>query len=104
MKLFRITSKFSTDYPRFQCVNELFRHRPISTTASRAKTNTFIQNRIGNVLLTFENEAFLITKDLGSGGFDEVVPSINIEVDQPIAINEKVVAKKNNSKLEEAYF
>lgn len=84
-------------------INELFRHVPILNTGGRAATNTFIQNHIGDVLLTFENEAFLIAKDLGSEGFDVVVPSISIEADHPVAINEKVVAKKNNQKLAEAY-
>jgi sulfate transport system substrate-binding protein len=84
-------------------ITQLFRHAPILNTGGRAATNSFIQNNIGDVLLTFENEAFLIAKDLGADKFDVVVPSISIEADHPVAIIEPVVDKKGTRKVAEAY-
>jgi sulfate transport system substrate-binding protein len=84
-------------------ITQLFRHAPILNTGGRAATNSFIQNNIGDVLLTFENEAFLIAKDLGADKFDVEVPSISIEADHPVAIIEPVVDKKGTRKVAEAY-
>jgi sulfate transport system substrate-binding protein len=84
-------------------ITQLFRHAPILNTGGRAATNSFIQNNIGDVLLTFENEAFLIAKDLGADKFDVVVPSTSIEADHPVAIIEPVVDKKGTRKVAEAY-
>jgi sulfate transport system substrate-binding protein len=84
-------------------VTELFKHIPILNTGGRAATNTFIQNNTGDVLLTFENEAFLIAKDLGADKFEVVVPSASIEADHPVAIIEPVVDKKRTGKVAEAY-
>jgi len=84
-------------------VTRLFQHVPILNTGGRAATNTFIQNGLGDVLLTFENEAFLIAKDLGADKFDVVVPPTSIEADHPVAIVEPVVDKKGNRQVAEAY-
>jgi len=86
-----------------QFVSELFKHVPILNTGGRGATTTFIQHQIGDVLLTFENEAFLAAKDLGNDKFDVVVPSISIEADHPVAIIEPVVDKKGSRKLAQGY-
>ena len=84
-------------------ITQLFKHVPVLNTGGRAATNTFIQNNTGDVLLTFENEAFLIAKDLGADKFDVVVPSTSIEADHPVAVIEPVVDKKGTRKVAEAY-
>jgi len=84
-------------------ITQLFKHAPVLNTGGRAATNAFIQNNIGDVLLTFENEAFLIAKDLGADKFDVIVPSTSIEADHPVAIIEPVVDKKGTRKVAEAY-
>jgi len=84
-------------------ITQLFKHAPVLNTGGRAATNAFIQNNLGDVLLTFENEAFLIAKDLGADKFDVVVPSTSIEADHPVAIIEPVVDKKGTRKVAEAY-
>lgn len=84
-------------------VTQLFRHVPVLSTGGRAATNAFIQDNTGDVLLTFENEAFLIAKDLGADKFDVVIPSISIEADHPVAVIDPVVKKKGTGKIAEAY-
>lgn len=84
-------------------INELFKHVPILTTGGRAATTSFIQHNIGDVLLTFENEASLIAKDIGDEAFDVVVPSISLEADHPVAIVNPVVDKNKTRSLAEAY-
>ena len=84
-------------------VTQLFKHVPVLNTGGRAATNTFIQNNTGDVLLTFENEAFLIAKDLGADKFDVVIPSTSIEADHPVAVIDPVVDKKGDRKVAEAY-
>ncbi len=84
-------------------ITQLFKHVPVLNTGGRAATNTFIQNNTGDALLTFENEAFLIAKDLGADKFDVVVPSTSIEADHPVAVIEPVVDKKGTRKVAEAY-
>ncbi|MEI7994382.1 MAG: sulfate ABC transporter substrate-binding protein [Methylococcaceae bacterium] len=84
-------------------VIQLFKHVPVLSTGGRAATNAFIQNNTGDVLLTFENEAFLIAKDLGSDKFDVVIPSTSIEADHPVAVIDPVVDKKGDRKFAEAY-
>ena len=84
-------------------VTQLFKNVPVLSTGGRAATNAFIQNNIGDVLLTFENEAFLIANDLGADQFDVVIPSASIVADHPVAIVQTVVNKKSSEKLAEAY-
>ncbi len=95
--------KFGSEEKARDFITQLFKHAPVLNTGGRAATNTFIQNNIGDVLLTFENEAFLIAKDLGADKFDVVVPSASIEADHPAAIIEPVADKKGNKKVAEAY-
>ncbi len=95
--------KLGSEEQAREFVTKLFKHVPILSTGGRAATNAFIQNNTGDVLLTFENEAFLIAKDLGGDKFDVVIPSASIEADHPVAIIEPVVKKKDSEKLAEAY-
>ena len=84
-------------------ITQLFQHVPILNTGGRAATNTFIQNNIGDVLLTFENEAFLIANDLNADKFDVIVPPVSIEAEHPVAVIDTVVTKKGSQKVAEAY-
>ena len=95
--------KLGSEEKAQEFVAQLFKHVPVLNTGGRAATNAFIQNNTGDVLLTFENEAFLIANDLGADKFDVVIPSISIEADHPVAVIEPVVNKKGTEKLAEAY-
>lgn len=84
-------------------VGKLFRNVPVLDTGGRGATTTFIQRGIGDVLLTFENEVSLISKELGSDRFDVVYPSVSILAENPVALVDKVVDKRGTRALAQAY-
>jgi sulfate/thiosulfate transport system substrate-binding protein len=84
-------------------VGELFKHVPVLDTGARGSTTTFAQRGIGDVLLAWENEAFLAVKELGPDEFDIVVPSISILAEPPVAVVDKVVDAHGTRKQAEEY-
>lgn len=84
-------------------VAAFLRNVPVFDTGGRGATTTFVQRGIGDVLLTFENELVLLQKEFGADQFDIVVPSLSIRADNPVAIVDKVAAKKGNTALARAY-
>lgn len=81
---------------------ELFGHVPVLDTGGRGATTTFSQRGIGDVLLTFENEIGLLRQELG-GQVEAVVPSLTVRADNPVALVQKVAAKKGNTERANAY-
>lgn len=73
---------------------KLFKQAPVLDTGGRAATTTFIQNQIGDVLVTFENEAEMIAREFGRGSFEVVYPSVSAEAEPPVAVVDKVVDRK----------
>lgn len=86
-----------------QFVGELFKHVPVLDSGGRGATTTFIQREIGDVLLTFENEADLIQKEFGADKVEVIYPPITILAENPVALVDKVVDKKGTRKLAQAY-
>ena len=85
-------------------VKELYLHVPVLDSGARGSLTTFAQRRIGDVLLTWENEAFLAQKELGADGeFEVVYPSVSILAEPSVAWVDKVVKKKGTQPLAEAY-
>ncbi|HEX2012306.1 MAG TPA: sulfate ABC transporter substrate-binding protein, partial [Roseateles sp.] len=84
-------------------VARLLANVPVLDGGGRGATTTFTQRDIGDVLVTFENEAELIENEVGKGKFDVVYPSITIEAEAPVAVVEKVVAKKGTAAAAKAY-
>jgi sulfate transport system substrate-binding protein len=84
-------------------VKTLFQHVPVLDTGARGATNTFVQRGVGDVLLAWENEAFLAQKELGRGAFEIVVPSISILAEPPVAVVDRNVQKHGTEALAEAY-
>lgn len=84
-------------------VTRLFKNVPILPTGARDATNTFVQRGIGDVLLAWENEAFLAKDELGPGKFQIVVPSISILAEPPVAIVDKVVDQRGTRGVATAY-
>jgi len=84
-------------------VHTLFQHVPVLDTGARGATNTFVQRGIGDVLLAWENEAFLAQRELGKDKFDIVVPSMTILAEPPVAVVDANVAKDGNRAVAEAY-
>ena len=84
-------------------VRELFKHVPVLDTGARGSTNTFVQREIGDVLLAWENEAFLSVEELGADKVEIVVPSVSILAEPPVAVVDKVVERHNTRAAAEAY-
>jgi sulfate/thiosulfate-binding protein len=84
-------------------VTELYKHVPVLDTGARGSTTTFVQRGIGDVLLAWENEAYLALDELGPDAFDIVTPSISILAEPPIALVTGNAEKKGNTDLAQAY-
>lgn len=84
-------------------VRKLFANVPILDAGARGATTSFVQRGIGDVLLTWENEAFLAKAELGHDKFEIVVPSVSILAEPPVAVVRKNVDKKGNAKIAQAY-
>lgn len=84
-------------------VATLFRNVPVLDGGGRGATTTFTQRGMGDVLVTFENEAILIAQELGGKEFEIVYPSVSIEAPAPVAVVEPVVAKRGTAEVARAY-
>ncbi len=84
-------------------VTELFKHVPVLDTGARGSTTTFVQRGIGDVLLSWENEAHLAIEELGPGKVDIVTPSLSILAEPPVALVDKVVDRKKTRTIAEGY-
>lgn len=86
-----------------QFVTALFRRVPVLDSGARGSTNTFVQRSIGDVLLAWENEAFLAVNELGPDKFDIVVPSISMLAEPPVTIVDKWVDAHGTREAAEGY-
>ncbi|MCX5495078.1 sulfate ABC transporter substrate-binding protein [Kaistia dalseonensis] len=84
-------------------VGNLYKHVPVLDTGARGSTTTFAQRGIGDVLLAWENEAFLAQEELGADKFDIVVPPLSILAEPPVAVVDANVDAKGTRKQAEAY-
>ena len=84
-------------------VSALFRNVAVLDSGARGSTTTFVERGIGDVLLAWENEAYLSIKELGAGKFEIVTPSLSILAEPPIAVVDKVADRKGNGKAARAY-
>ena len=86
-----------------QFVADIYKNVPVLDTGARGSTVTFVERGVGDVLLAWENEAFLALKEFGKDKFEIVVPSISILAEPPVAVVDKVVDKKGTRAVAEAY-
>lgn len=84
-------------------VKELFTHVPVLDSGARGATTTFVERGIGDVLLAWENEAYLSINELGPDKFEIVNPSISILAEPPVAVVDKNVDKRGTREVAEAY-
>lgn len=82
---------------------KLFHNVPVLDSGARGSTTTFVQRGQGDVLLTWENEAFLAVNEFGKGKFDIVMPSVSVLAEPPVALVDANVDKKGTRKVAEAY-
>ena len=84
-------------------VARLYGNVPVLDSGARGATTTFAERGIGDVLLTWENEAHLALKELGRGEFEIVVPPVSILAEPPVAVVDKVVARRGTGAVARAY-
>ncbi len=84
-------------------VAKFYKNVPVLDTGARGATTTFIQREIGDVLVGWENEAFLALKEYGADKFEIVVPSVSILAEPPVTVVDKVAKKKGTEAVATAY-
>ena len=95
--------KYGDDSKAREFVTALFRRVPVLDSGARGSTNTFVQRGIGDVLLAWENEAFLAVNELGPDKFDIIVPSMSILAEPPVTLVDKNAQKHGTVELARAY-
>lgn len=84
-------------------VTKLYKNVPVLDSGARGSTTTFAQRGVGHVLVSWENEAYLLVNELGKDKFEVVNPSVSILAEPPVAIVDKNVAKHGTKDVAEAY-
>jgi len=84
-------------------VARLYKNVPVLDSGARGATTTFVQRGIGDVLLAWENEAFLAVNELGKDKLELVVPSISILAEPPVAVVDNVAARHGTATVAKAY-
>ncbi len=84
-------------------VAKFYKNVPVFDTGARGATTTFIQRGIGDVLVGWENEAFLALKEQSSGGFELVVPSVSILAEPPVTLVDKVAKRRGTTDVAKGY-
>lgn len=84
-------------------VGKLFKNVPVLDTGARGSTTTFVERGIGDVLLAWENEAYLALKEFGPEKFEIVNPSLSILAEPPVTVVDKVVDKRKTRAVAQAY-
>ncbi|CDI00873.1 sulfate transport protein (ABC superfamily,peri_bind) [Candidatus Competibacter denitrificans Run_A_D11] len=84
-------------------VARVYRNIPVLDSGARGSSTTFVEREIGDVLVTWENEAFLAVKEMGKGDFEIVRPSISILAEPPVALVDKMADKHGTRPVAQAY-
>ncbi len=86
-----------------QFMKQLYQNVTVLDAGARGSTTTFVERQIGDVLISWENEALMAVNELGSDKFEIVNPSVSIAADPPVAMVDKIVEKKGTRQVAEAY-
>jgi sulfate/thiosulfate-binding protein len=86
-----------------QFVTELYGNAPVLDTGARGATVSFVERGVGDVLLAWENEAFLAQREFGKDRFEIVSPSLSILAEPPLAVVDAVADRKGTRAVAEAY-
>ena len=98
-----LTAPGGSDAKARDYIQKVFANVPVLDSGARGATVSFAERGIGDVLLTWENEAHLALKEFGADKFDIVYPPVSILAEPPVAVVDKVVAKKGNAAVAQAY-
>jgi len=95
---------FDNDEAKVQdFVARIFKNVPVLDTGARGSTNTFVQRGIGDVFISWENEAILVLNEFGKDKFEIVTPSVSILAEPPVTVVDKIVDKRGTRAAAEAY-
>ncbi len=100
---FALHQKGGNEAKAREFVTKLFKNVPVLDSGARGSTNTFVQRGLGDVLLAWENEAFLAINELGPDKFEIVTPPESILAEPPVTVIDKVVDKRGTRKVAEEY-
>jgi sulfate/thiosulfate transport system substrate-binding protein len=96
--------KFGNDAGKArQFVSDLYKNVPVLDSGARGSLTTFAQRAVGDVFISWENEAYLATKELGPDKFQVVVPSLSILAEPPVTVVDKVVDRRGTRDVATAY-
>lgn len=95
--------QYGSEEKAVEFVTQLYKNVPVLDSGARGATNTFVRRKIGDVLISWENEAILAVEQLGKGEFEIIVPTTSILAEPPVAIVDKNVDRKGTRKLAETY-
>jgi sulfate transport system substrate-binding protein len=95
--------KYGGDDAARDFLAKLFKNVPVLDSGARGSTTTFVQRGIGDVLLAWENEAFLALKEFGADKFEIVTPSLSILAEPTVSVVDKVVKRKGTEAVAKAY-
>ena len=84
-------------------IKALYKNVPVLDSGARGSTTTFVERGIGDVLLAWENEAYLAVNELGAGRFEVIIPPLSILAEPPVALIDKVVDKHKTREVAHAY-
>ncbi|MCS6765746.1 MAG: sulfate ABC transporter substrate-binding protein [Candidatus Protistobacter heckmanni] len=100
---YALKKKGGTEASAKEFVTKLYQNASVLDSGARGATTTFTERGLGDVLIAWENEAYLAVKELGPDKFDIVTPSVSILAEPPVAVVDKVVDRKGTRKQAEAY-
>jgi sulfate/thiosulfate-binding protein len=96
--------KFGNDDAKAQeFLTKIFRNVPVLDTGARGATTTFVQRGIGDVLIAWENEAYLSLKESGKGDFEIVTPPSSILAEPPVTVVDKIAGRRGTEAIAKAY-
>lgn len=95
--------KYGSEEQARDFVRKIFANVPVLDPAARGATNTFVQRKIGDAFIAWENEALLAVEQLGRGEFEIVVPSVSILAEPPVTVVDKNVERKGTRQVAQAY-
>ncbi|HEY6528793.1 MAG TPA: sulfate ABC transporter substrate-binding protein [Cellvibrionaceae bacterium] len=95
--------KFGSDQAAQDFVKKLYKNVPVLDSGARGSTTTFVQRQIGDVLLTWENEAYLAVNELGADKVEIVVPSVSILAEASITVVDKYATAHGTREVAEEY-
>ena len=95
--------KYGSEDAAKEFVGKLYKNVPVLDSGARGSTTTFVQREIGDVAISWENEAFLALKEFGADKFEIVVPSVSILAEPTVSVVDKVARKKGTEAVAKAY-